>query len=186
MVDHERKITRKSSVNESFADIDDAVCTRSSVFTNGMPFFFFQSSLVITKRQQDILQQIKEFSLNRRGHEVPALHFPSHLKAGDRHFIETVATDLGLHYAVEYEGDGDTRHVYIDFPENEEGEEEETEDEEDLDARQRVLAKYEAAEVIEDVVTEEQRDLQESQRKEEIMHDWKVNYYGVSVCFLFD
>ncbi|KAG2187846.1 hypothetical protein INT44_000596 [Umbelopsis vinacea] len=145
-----------------------------------------KKKLVITKRQQGILQQIKEFSLNRRGHEIPALHFPSHLKAGDRHFVETVATDLGLHYAVEYEGDGDTRHVYIDFPENEEGEEDETEDEEDLDARQRVLAKYEAAEVIEDVVTEEQRDLQESQRKEEIMHDWKVNYYGPKMNIDYD
>lgn len=139
------------------------------------------SILVITKRQQDILQQIKEFVSHRRGHhEVPALHFPSHYKASDRHFIETVASDLGLHYAVEYEDGGDTRHVYIDFPENEEGEEEETEDEEDIDARRRVLVKYETAEVIEDVVTEEERDLQESQRQEEVMHDWKVQYYGVS------
>jgi len=146
-----------------------------------------KNKLVITKRQQEILQQITEFALNRRTHrEVPALHFPAHYKASDRHFIETVASDLGLHYAVEYENGGDTRHVYIDFPENEEGEEEETEDEEDIDARRRVLAKYEAAEVIEDVVTEEERDLQESQRQEEIMHAWKVDYYGPKMNIDYD
>jgi hypothetical protein len=162
---------------------------RFCLFTNPtLPPPLFYPPIVITKRQQGILQQIKDFSLNRRNHEVPALHFPSSLKAGDRHFIETVSTDLGLHYAVEYENGGDTRHVYIDFPENEEGEEDETEDEEDIDARRRVLAKYESAEVIEDVVTEEQRDLQESQRRDQVMHDWKVNYYGVSTfsrCLFF-
>jgi 5'-3' exonuclease len=92
-----------------------------------------------------------------------------------------VANDLGLHYAVEYEDGGSKKHVYIDFPENEEGEEDETEDEEDIAARQRILDKYEKAEVIDNVVTEEERDQQETQRQEEQIRLWKSRYYEVGI-----
>ncbi|CAM0141184.1 unnamed protein product [Umbelopsis sp. WA50703] len=144
-------------------------------------------NLVITKQQQAILQQIKEFAFKRHGHqENPALHFPSDYRAGDRHFIETVANDLGLHYAVEYEDGGSKKHVYIDFPENEEGEEDETEDEEDIAARQRILDKYEKAEVIDNVVTEEERDQQETQRQEEQIRLWKSRYYETKMGINYD
>lgn len=74
--------------------------------------------------------------------------------------------------------------MYIEFEENEEGEEDvssvEELDEEALAARDRVLAKYENATVVKDMMTEEELNRREKERFDADFAEWKREYYKVS------
>ncbi|KAI8137507.1 XRN 5'-3' exonuclease N-terminus-domain-containing protein [Fennellomyces sp. T-0311] len=134
----------------------------------------------ITETQKKLFGQIKEFILEHSPANPGQLHFPSNLKARDRRFIEVAANDFNLHYATEYSNEDNSKHVYIEFEENEEGEEdvsEEEMDEEALAARDRVLAKYETARVIKDELTEEELYRIEEEKYYADHKEWKRQYY---------
>lgn len=140
--------------------------------------------LVITETQKGLFRQIKEFIMTHSPANPGALHFPPELKARDRAFIERVAEDFNLHFATEYSNEDDSKHVYIEFHENEEGEEDTSEeddetDEEAIAARDRVLQKYENAQTIPDQLTEEEFNQQEQEKYEEGLREWKREYYHV-------
>ena len=114
------------------------------------------------------------------------LHFPASLNARDRRFIEIVANDFNLHHSTEYSNEDNSKHVYIEFFENEEGEEDTSEEDEDYDeeaiaARDRVLEKYENAKVIKDGMTEEELSRIEQEKYDADHKEWKRQYYLVSI-----
>ena len=139
--------------------------------------------IAITETQKKIFGQIKEFILEHSPANPGQLHFPANLKARDRRFVEVVAKEFNLHFATEYSNEDNSKHVYIEFEENEEGEEDASEeeiDEEALAARDRVLAKYENARVIKDELTEEELSRIEQEKYEADHKEWKRQYYWVS------
>lgn len=140
--------------------------------------------IAITETQKELFAQIKSFIMEHSPANPGQLHFKPSLKARDRKFIENVADDFGLHYAIEYSNEDNSKHVYIEFEENEEGEEDvssvEELDEEALAARDRVLAKYENATVVKDMMTEEELNKREKERFDADFAEWKREYYKVS------
>lgn len=139
------------------------------------------SHSVITETQRKLFERIKEFILEHSPANPGSLHFEPELNARNRKFVEKVAFDFGLHFATEYSNEDNSKHVYIEFEENEEGEEdtEEELDEEAIAARDRVLAKYENATIIPDVLTEEELRKQEQEEFEAGFKEWKREYYRV-------
>ncbi|KAF7721539.1 hypothetical protein EC973_004513 [Apophysomyces ossiformis] len=139
-----------------------------------------KNGLVITDVQKEIFEQVKEFVLAHKPGATESYHFPAGLRARDRKFIETLARDLGLHYATEYSNEDGSKHVYVEFYENEEGTEEDTEeemDEEAIAARDRVLDKYEKASLVPDVLSEEEISRMEKEKFEAGFKEWKAAYY---------
>ncbi|RUS21744.1 hypothetical protein BC938DRAFT_475360, partial [Jimgerdemannia flammicorona] len=137
----------------------------------------------MTTHQKAIYDQIKHFVLDRP-RTSRSLHFPPEYPARDRHFIQTVAKDFGLRHAVEYSSTDESKHVYLEFEEEDEEDEDEDEDEENTseeeeatEAWERVMKKWENAEIVADVITEEEREERERKRVEEGMRAWKKDYY---------
>ncbi|KAI9319772.1 XRN 5'-3' exonuclease N-terminus-domain-containing protein [Dichotomocladium elegans] len=138
--------------------------------------------LTITESQKGFFQQIQKFITEHSPSNPGQLHFDASLKARDRKFIENIARDFGLHYATEYSVEDNSKHVYIEFNENEEGEEdpsssEDLLDEEAIAARDRVLAKYQNATVIKDTMTDDEINQREQEKYESDMKEWKRQYY---------
>ncbi|OZJ04106.1 hypothetical protein BZG36_02847, partial [Bifiguratus adelaidae] len=135
----------------------------------------------MTPHQNEIYQKVKEFILERPatpqgGHSQNALHFLENYSAQDRHFVERIARDLGLHFAVQYSTTNDEKHIYIEIPGLGDTEDtEESEDEEAIEARQRVMKKYDNAKITEEAsirsVSQERREMDEH------FQDWKRQYY---------
>ncbi|KAI8388238.1 exoribonuclease 1 [Radiomyces spectabilis] len=138
-----------------------------------------RSRQVMTTSQQQLFFQVREFVLEHQPGKAESYHFPPNIKARDRKFIEELARKLGLMYATEYSNEDGTKHVYIEFYENEteDDDEEVSEDEEAIAARDRVLKKYESAEIISDTQTEEELDRIEKEKYEKGLKEWKAYYY---------
>ncbi|KAI7852090.1 XRN 5'-3' exonuclease N-terminus-domain-containing protein [Circinella umbellata] len=141
-----------------------------------------KGELTITETQKGLFAKIKEFIMEHSPANPGQLHFPASLNARDRRFIETVANDFNLHHSTEYSNEDNSKHVYIEFYENEEGEEDTSEEDEEFDeeaiaARDRVLQKYENAKVIKDEMTEEELSRIEQEKYDGDHKEWKRQYY---------
>ncbi|KAK9767450.1 exonuclease II Exo2 [Basidiobolus ranarum] len=132
-----------------------------------------KGGLFITAKQKELYEEIKKFYVV---HNQESLHFSPDLSAKDRGFIQTVAKDLGLLYAVEFHDDVKTRHAYVEF---------DTEDEEETDdSVSPALKKYDAAIVSDDSVN--QLEVEEKARFEEKYREWKSYYYREKFEFDLD
>ncbi|KAI9142247.1 XRN 5'-3' exonuclease N-terminus-domain-containing protein [Paraphysoderma sedebokerense] len=123
--------------------------------------------IVLTPKQKELLLEIERFILERPS---STYHFDPSLPAKDRHFIETIAHELGL--SCNRTALDSDYHLYIKFDEDDD-----TSDEESSDARARIFKRYHQAEVIDESVAlvdkeEEKRKVLDREHKE-----WKKGYY---------
>ncbi|KAL1920326.1 uncharacterized protein VTP21DRAFT_1472 [Calcarisporiella thermophila] len=129
------------------------------------------NKIALTPRQKELYEQIRAFILNRPTNQS-SLHFPPDLPGRDRHFVQKLAQDLGVRAATEHDHE-DHKHVYIEVETSDSSDEE---DEESEAALQRVLKKYDQAEIIEDDVGEEE-DLHQQRYWDEKFKNWRKEYY---------
>ncbi|CAG8495278.1 4885_t:CDS:10, partial [Ambispora gerdemannii] len=125
--------------------------------------------LVMTQKQREIYEQIKEF-VDSCPQEP--LHFPADFNARDRKFVHELAAELDLKAAVEYHKDDEGKHIYVDM----DSEKDDESDDERNEMRAQVLAKYEKAEVVDedDLETIEEK---EKKKYDEKFFEWKKEYY---------
>ncbi|KAF9953306.1 5'-3' exoribonuclease 1, partial [Modicella reniformis] len=127
------------------------------------------NDIVLTRRQKDLYDQIKEFVLERK----ETYHFPKTLNASDKRFIKKVANAIEIRFGVETEQPGGEKHIYIEFDE-----EEDEEDNESQEARARVMLKYDQAKIVENTIeNEKQRDEKAKAVYQERYMEWKKEYY---------
>ena len=159
-------------------------------------------SLVLTKPQREIFDEVKAFVLDNRGRPFnpahhPALTMPNDFPARERGFISRLADELHLILAWDEYDEEDVNVVTWRLPEameqhsapngdgvpdenaNEDEDEWEDEDEEESRAAvNRVLQKYEKAEVA-DEDADEGFDARHEQSVKLKMDEWKREYYQV-------
>ncbi|KAG0306431.1 5'-3' exoribonuclease 1 [Dissophora globulifera] len=124
--------------------------------------------IVMTRRQRDLYDQIKDFVLERR--EI--LHFPTTLNSSDRTFVKRITSAIGVRSETETAPDG-TKHLFIEFDE-----EEDEEDIESQEARARMMHKYDQAKVVENVIENEKlRDEKARSVYDDRFAQWKTDYY---------
>ncbi|KAF9206012.1 hypothetical protein BGZ49_003157 [Haplosporangium sp. Z 27] len=127
------------------------------------------NEIVMTKRQKDLYDQVKEFVLERG----ESLHFPTTLNAADRGFVKKIATAIEVRFGTETD-EKEEKHLYLEFDEDED-----EEDEESQEARARILRKYDQAKVVEDVIENEQlRDEKARTVYQDRLLQWKKDYYA--------
>ncbi|KAK5821234.1 exoribonuclease [Linnemannia elongata] len=126
------------------------------------------NELVMTRRQKDLYDQMKEFVLERKD----VLHFPSTLNSSERSFVKRIAAAIEIRYGTETSPEG-VKNLFIEFDE-----EEDDEDVESQEARARVMRKYDQAEVVEDVIENEKlRNEKAKSVYEDRLQQWKKDYY---------
>jgi 5'-3' exoribonuclease 1 len=128
----------------------------------------------ITPAQKAILKQVKKYFLapaNKDPATRQPLDLSKTLPAGDRKFVQQLATDLHLEWSTKEDNDGN-RFIQLEFPQNAE---DDTEDEESIDATARVLRRYENAKVEEETPEEAQQQIRK--RYDEKFVEWKDKYY---------
>ncbi|KAG0217461.1 5'-3' exoribonuclease 1 [Mortierella sp. NVP41] len=126
------------------------------------------NELVMTRRQKDLYEQIKDFVLERKD----VLHFPSTLNSSERSFVKRIAAAIEIRYGTETSPEG-VKNLYIEFDE-----EEDDEDVESQEARARVMRKYDQAEVVEDVIENEKlRNEKAKSVYDDRLQQWKKDYY---------
>lgn len=134
----------------------------------------------MTPNQRDLFERIKEFVLAHKPGKSEALHFPPDLNTVDRRFIEVIAKDLGLQSSIEYSNEDDSKHIYVEFDDSDEDFTEDDLDEEDMEARNRVLKKYENAPTVAEL-SQEEIEKQEKEKAEVAFKQWKSDYYMVRI-----
>jgi 5'-3' exoribonuclease 1 len=128
----------------------------------------------ITPAQKAILKQVKKYFLapaNKDPATRQPLDLSKTLPAGDRKFVQQLATDLHLEWSTKEDNDGN-RFIQLEFPQNAE---DDTEDEESIDATARVLRRYENAKVEGETPEEAQQQIRK--RYDEKFVEWKDKYY---------
>lgn len=137
--------------------------------------------IVLTPNQRELFERIKEFVLAHKPGKSEALHFPPDLNTVDRRFIEVIAKDLGLQSSIEYSNEDNSKHIYVEF--DDDSDEDYTEndiDEEDIEARNRVLKKYEDAPTVAEL-SQEEIEKKEKEKAEIAFKQWKTDYYMVKI-----
>ena len=128
----------------------------------------------ISPAQKAILKQVKKYFLapaNKDPATRQPLDLSKTLPAGDRKFVQQLATDLHLEWSTKEDNDGN-RFIQLEFPQNAE---DDSEDEESIDATARVLRRYENAKVEEETPEEAQQQIRK--RYDEKFVEWKDKYY---------
>ncbi|KAI9822480.1 MAG: hypothetical protein M1827_000199 [Pycnora praestabilis] len=136
--------------------------------------------LVISTPQKAIFRNIRKFVNNRsRGNrDQDPLDLPNTLPAKDRKFVEELADNLRLQWKTVEDEQGQ-RHLRLSFPAkigiDEDEEDDEDEDEESQIALNRVLKRYDNAQVV-DITAEQVKE--ESEKKYQAkFQGWKNKYY---------
>ena len=128
----------------------------------------------ITPAQKAILKQVKKYFLapaNKDSATRQPLDLPKTLPAGDRKFVQQLATDLHLEWSTKEDNDGN-RFIRLEFPHTAK---DDSEDEESIDATARVLKRYDNAKVEEDTPEEAQQQIRK--KYDEKFVEWKNKYY---------
>jgi 5'-3' exoribonuclease 1 len=159
-------------------------------------------SSVLTKPQREIFDEVKAFVLENRGGPVnrPALTMPNDFSARERAFVDRLAEELHLGLTWDEYDEEDVNVVTWRLPEaveqhstlngngvdenvNDEDEWEDEDDEESHAAVDRVLQKYEKAQVM-DEDADGGFDARYEQSVKLKMDEWKREYYRVCCEFL--
>lgn len=133
-----------------------------------------KGKLVVTSAQKSLWKQsIKPF-LTKRSSDT--LDLGSQLKAADRKFVQDLADSAHLNWATKPDDDGE-RHLVLSFPPRPEmdDDEEEEEDESQL-AINRLVKKYDNAEVQD--VTADEAQAQYEVLYQQKFQEWKDKYYA--------
>lgn len=133
-----------------------------------------KGKLVVTSVQKSMWKQnIKPF-LTKRSSEP--LDLGSKLQAADRKFVQDLADSAHLNWATKPDDDGE-RHLVLSFPPRPEmdGDDEEEEDESQL-AINRLVKKYDNAEVQD--VTSDEAQAQYEALYQQKFQEWKDKYYA--------
>lgn len=133
----------------------------------------FIFSIVITETQDFIFRQVSNYILNERTGNGTTLEFDFPFKARDRKFVEKLTKDLTMTCDITSNPDK-TTDVEIMFVYDIESMES---DEEAIAARDRVLKKYEEAEIIPDKVNREDIEREEKAKFDAALKQWKADYY---------
>ncbi|KAF9434614.1 5'-3' exoribonuclease 1 [Entomortierella beljakovae] len=127
------------------------------------------NEIVMTRRQKELYDQIKEFVLERG--EI--LNFPTSLNNSERNFVKRIASAIEVRYGTDTNEENE-KHLFLAFDE-----EEDEEDVESQEARSRILRKYDQAKVVEDVIENEKlRDEKARNVYQERFQEWKKDYYA--------
>jgi 5'-3' exoribonuclease 1 len=162
-----------------------------------------RNPLVLTPPQRVIFEKVQQFVLEQRGagasRKTTRLELLNLFPAGDREFINRLATDLHLELAWDDHNDDDENIVTFSIPrsqeepesdavDGEEGNEDdwvsEEEDEEARNAVDRVLDKYGKAKVVEHA--DKDFDERYEQALKEKMDEWKRTYYMGKLGISYD
>lgn len=133
-----------------------------------------KGKLVVTSAQKSLWKQdIKPF-LTKRSSDT--LNLGSQLKAADRKFVQDLADSAHLNWATKSDDDGE-RHLVLSFPPKPEmdDDDEEEEDESQL-AINRLVKKYDNAEVQD--VTADEAQVQYEVLYQQKFQEWKDKYYA--------
>ncbi|KAJ3174230.1 hypothetical protein HDU88_000198 [Geranomyces variabilis] len=142
-----------------------------------------KSSRVISKVQRALYERIKTFVLAPR-ENAPRLMFSTNMPARDRKFIINLANDLGITHTIDAIGEGKAlpqHHIILDWDEDDD-----EEDEESMEARQRVLRRWDAAEVIDEEEIANNLEAEEKQKMDEAFIEWKREYYKEKLNIDYD
>lgn len=133
-----------------------------------------KGKLIVTSAQKTLWkQEIKPFLTKR---SLETLDLGTSLKAADRKFVQDLADSAHLNWATQPDDDGE-RHLVLSFPPRPEmdDDEEEEEDESQL-AINRLIKKYDSAEVQD--VTSEEAQAQYEAIYQQKFQEWKDKYYA--------
>ncbi|KAI8367771.1 XRN 5'-3' exonuclease N-terminus-domain-containing protein [Blakeslea trispora] len=141
--------------------------------------------LVITDKQERIFRQVSNYLLSGKPGKGTTLHFNTPFKARDKKFMLQLADDLNMTCHLDYDEKDKSTYVELSFgsdvedvlDEESETSEESEADEEAIAARDRVLKKYETAEIIPENLTREDIEREERERFEAGLKQWKAAYY---------
>ncbi|KAF8738458.1 hypothetical protein AX14_011448 [Amanita brunnescens Koide BX004] len=163
-----------------------------------------RAKLVLTKPQREIFDEVKAFVLENRGGPVnrPALTMPNDFSARERAFVDRLAEELHLGLTWDEYDEEDVNVVTWRLPEaveqhsalngngvdenvNDEDEWEDEDDEESHAAVDRVLQKYEKAQVM-DEDADGGFDARYEQSVKLKMDEWKREYYRSKLEISYD
>ncbi|KAI8345316.1 XRN 5'-3' exonuclease N-terminus-domain-containing protein [Choanephora cucurbitarum] len=141
--------------------------------------------LVITDKQERIFRQVSKYLLSGKTGKGTTLHFNMPFKARDKKFMVQLAEDLNMTCHLDYDEKDKSTYVELSFgsdiedviDEESEASDESEADEEAIAARDRVLKKYETAEIIPENMTREDVEREEKERFEAGLKQWKADYY---------
>lgn len=137
--------------------------------------------LVITDKQELIFREISNYLLGDKPGKGQTFHFNLPFKARDKKFVDKLAKDLNMSCHIDFDQEDKSTYVELSFDSDDdeiEGESEESEiDEEAIAARDRVLKKYENAEIIPENMSKEDIEREEKDKFEAGLKQWKADYY---------
>ncbi|KAI1810926.1 exoribonuclease 1 [Poronia punctata] len=154
--------------------------SKQAADSNGEEISKVKGKLVLTSSQKELWRQIRKFVTKR---PQGPLNLGHDLNAADRKFVQDTADNLHIQWRT-VENEEGLRDLLLDFPakpkapEGEDEEEEEEEEEEDEEAHlalNRVLKRYDNAQVV-DVSMEEARTNLQLQYEQKFL-EWKDKYY---------
>ncbi|KAJ3187980.1 hypothetical protein HDU85_006373 [Gaertneriomyces sp. JEL0708] len=131
------------------------------------------SKFFMTPSQRAAYDQIKFFVLNPKAGD--RLLFSTNIPAKDKTFILKIVKQLGLSHQIDTIGDGSQ----LGQPQIvvERDEEDDEDDEESMEARKRVLKRWDKADVIDELQIAANLESDKQQAMEEAFLDWKKQYY---------
>ncbi|TPX64914.1 hypothetical protein SpCBS45565_g05555 [Spizellomyces sp. 'palustris'] len=141
-----------------------------------------KSQLVLSKTQREYYDKIKSFVLS--GRETARLTFSTNIPARDRTFIINLANELGVSHTIDALGEGKDlpqHHIILDWDEDDD-----EDDEESMEARQRVLRRWDAAEIIDEDGLAASLEAEEKQKLDEAFVEWKREYYKEKMEINYD
>lgn len=152
-----------------------------------------EGKLVMTDKQELIFRQVNNYLLKSKPGKGTTLHFDMPFKARDKKFMDKLAQDLNMSCHFDYDESDKSTYVELSFDsdadiedENEDASEESSVDEEAIAARDRVLKKYENAEIIPENITREEIEREEKEKYEAGLRQWKADYYKEKMNIDYD
>ncbi|KAI7907128.1 exoribonuclease 1 [Cokeromyces recurvatus] len=138
-----------------------------------------EGKLVMTDRQEIIFRQVNNYLLSEKPGKGTTLHFDMPFRARDKRFLIKLAQELNITCHIDYDETDKSTYVELSFDsdDSDDDNEESEVDEEAIAARDRVLKKYENAEIISDNLTKEEIEREEKEKYEAGLKEWKANYY---------
>ncbi|CAO3701777.1 unnamed protein product [Rhizopus microsporus] len=144
--------------------------------------------LSITEHQAEIFGKIRDFLVTPpKLNTESTLHFAFPLKSRDKKFLDKLTKELNMSYVYAWSQSHQMTEVELSFTHNLYADdtddspsttsEESDVDEEAIAARDRVLKKYENAEIIPEEVSREQIEREEKAKFEAAFKQWKADYY---------
>jgi 5'-3' exoribonuclease 1 len=148
--------------------------------------------MVITDKQELIFRQVSNYLLSGHTGKGTTIHFEMPFKARDKKFIDKLARDLNMSCHLDYDETDKSTYAELAFDSDDDFNEEEEEsevseiDEEAIAARDRVLKKYQDAQIIPETMSKEDIAREEKEKFEAGLKQWKADYYKEKMDIAID